>query len=531
MTDPIPGSPSDSRRPLESWPAMEDLRKWYRGSLPASIDALKTARKTLAGSGGGVDSIRRIAHSLRGSATSYGFPTLSEYARMAEQARPEELSACIDRLLSELIRVSSALGPGELPGILIIEDDVQMCRLLETILSGSDREVVALGSAGEALAVLEQRQFALIILDLSLPDTDGRNFLMMLRERSATAGVPVIVLSGMSGPQPKTECFALGADAYFEKPIAPEVLKAAVSARLHKSIEHRREARQDVLTGLPNRASFCEAFQRTAALAARKKEPASLALLDFDHLKRINDHLGHVAGDAALRHAARAFADALRRSDLLARWGGDEFSLLLPNTNLPGARFALEKMFSTLAAAPFRTQDGRPVPLSFSAGLVSVPADGSVESVMAAADRFLYLAKTGGRGRMVSEADPAPATAQKILLAENDDQVASIVSENLGREGFEVVHCRDGAAALRSAMTTPCALWILDLQQEAAQGRSLISDLRTSWRGSRVPVLMITSLGSDQALARGFQLGADDYLVKPFTPYDLMTRVHNLLRK
>jgi DNA-binding response OmpR family regulator len=84
---------------------------------------------------------------------------------------------------------------------------------------------------------------------------------------------------------------------------------------------------------------------------------------------------------------------------------------------------------------------------------------------------------------------------------------------------------------LRSAMAMPCALWILDVKQETVRGRSLLSDLRASWRGSRVPVLMITGLGADQALAQGFQLGADDYLVKPFSPYDLMTRVHNLLRK
>jgi diguanylate cyclase (GGDEF)-like protein len=343
--------------------------------------------------------------------------------------------------------------------------------------------------------------------------------------------VPVIVLSGISGPQPKTECFALGADAYFEKPIAPEVLKAAVSARLHRSVEHRREARQDALTGLPNRAAFCEGFLRASALASRKQEPASLALLDFDLLKRINDHLGHVAGDAALRHAARAFAEALRRSDFLARWGGDEFALLLPNTNLMGARFALDKMFATLAASPFRTFDGRPVPLSFSAGLISVPPGAAVERAIAEADRYLYLAKSGGRGRIVSEADPAVPRTHKILLAENDDGIAAMVVDHLEREGFEVLRCRDGAGALRAALATPCSLWILDLQQEELAGRSLLAELRANWRGNRVPVLMLAPLGRDQAVARGFQQGADDYLVKPFSPYDLTARVHNLLRR
>jgi PleD family two-component response regulator len=188
-------------------------------------------------------------------------------------------------------------------------------------------------------------------------------------------------------------------------------------------------------------------------------------------------------------------------------------------------------MFAMLSNTPFRTQDGRPVPLSFSAGLVSIPGESGVEHVMAEADRFLFLAKTNGRGRIVSEADQTRVETKRILLAEDDEQVASIVSQSLGREGFEVVHCRDGMTAYRTALATPCSLWILDLKQEATRGRSLLSDLRGNWRGNRVPVLMMTSLGTDQDLAKGFQLGADDYLVKPFSPYDLMTRVHNLLRK
>lgn len=510
---------------------MEDLRKWYSGGLPASIEALKTARKTLPKSAAGMESIRRIARSLKGSAAGYGFSALSESARLLEQSGKEELAGNLDRLLSELIRVGANSGSGDLPAILIVEHEAQMCRLLETILAGQDREVASVGSAGEAFVLLENRQFSLIILDLSLPDTDGRNFLMHLRERAGTSGVPVIVLSGIHGPQPKTECFALGADAYFEKPIAPEVLKAAVSARLHKSVEHRRVARQDALTGLPNRAAFCEGFQRISVLAARKHEPLSLALLDCDLFKRVNDHLGLVAGDSALRHAAGIFSASLRRSDFLARWGGDEFALLLPSTGLPGARSAVEKMLSSLAESPFRGQDGRPIPLSFSAGLVTVAPEYGVEQAMAEADRCLYLAKTGGRGRLFSEADHSGASPGKILVADADERAAAAIADSLGREGFEVMHCREGSEALRAALAHPFSLWILDLHQEASPGRSLLLDLRNAWRTARVPVLLLATPGSDRELARGFEMGADDYLIKPFTPYDLMARVRTLLRK
>ena len=510
---------------------MEDIQKWYRSSLPASIEALRTAKKSLQMSPRGLESIRRIAHNLQGSAASYGFPALGEAAELVERARPEDLSYCLEKLLSELIKVNGSIGPGDLPAILIIEHDVQMARLLQTILSGADREVLVAGTSMEAMDRLEARQISLVLLDLSLPDTDGRNFLVLLRERAATAGIPVIVLSGLGGAQPKTECYALGADAYFEKPLAPEVLKAAVSARLHRSVQHRRESRQDALTGLPNRAAFGEAFRHAAALAARRQESLCLILLDFDRFGKINESLGNLSGDAALRHAARAFVQCLRKSDYLARWGGDEFVILLPGTDLSGGGITAEKLLSSLQADPFRSQDDQAVKLSFSAGLVSVPADAGLEGVMAEADRCLYQAKISGRERLVSESDGAPRTMMNILLAEDDEAVARAVVKGLQREGFEVVHCLDGEAALRSAMDMPFALCILDLKRQAVNGRELLGELKRRSRAGNMPILMLTSLGSDQDVIKGFRLGADDYLVKPFSPFDLMTRVHRLLRR
>jgi two-component system, cell cycle response regulator len=510
---------------------MEEIRKWYKGSLPASIDALKAARKALSQGPATTDSVRRIAHSLHQAANLYGFSALAEVANLVEKCPQVEIATRLDGLLLELGRISSAGAHAEIPGILVVENESNMARLLEQILAGSDREVLLARSGEEATRLLSEKTVSLVVLDLSLPDTDGRNILMTLRERAATASVPVIVLSGLGGALPKAECYALGADAFFEKPVAPDVLRAAISARLHRSLENRREARQDNLTGLPNRAGFIENFRRYTSLAGRRREPLTLALLDCDRLKLINESFGHVAGDALLRHAARCLARWLRRSDLLARWDADEFTLLFPGTTLEGACRAVDKVLHMFAQEIFRTADGRTIPISFSAGIISVSPDARVEEAISEADRFLYLAKANGRGRWMSATDWVQPPVEKVLLAAEDSAIAKLIGETLAQEGLQAVHCPDVPSTLQALMNSTFKLCILDLHKSASNGNSILTEIRRLTDENALPVLMLTSLGLDDEVAIGFELGADDYLVKPFTAFDLMLHVRNLLRR
>jgi diguanylate cyclase (GGDEF)-like protein len=144
--------------------------------------------------------------------------------------------------------------------------------------------------------------------------------------------------------------------------------------------------RTDDLTGLPNRRAWDEVLVRELAYARRHHAPLSIAMLDLDFFKRYNDEHGHIAGDRLLRHAAHTWRERLRGSDILARWGGEEFALLLPACSGEGAADIVERLRGTLL-------DG----VTFSAGITTAGMDTLPQTLLDAADQALYTAKANGR--------------------------------------------------------------------------------------------------------------------------------------
>ena len=276
--------------------------------------------------------------------------------------------------------------------ILILEDDPEISRFFQMKLDNPARTIFVAQTMKLATEILEEHDIDLILLDLTLPDADGRSFLRQVRENQRTSTVPIIVISGRRGPVTKTECFELGADEYFEKPVALEMLAAAVGAKIKRAAELARRARYDVLTGLLNRVAFQEVFRRTQALSRRARSSLALALLDLDKFKSINDMFGHPLGDRVLIRAAQIITRALRRSDVVGRWGGDEFVVLLPETDCAGAHRALETVRRALSEDSFETA-GPALKLSFSAGVVDVTDGATLDDSVAEADRLLYQSK------------------------------------------------------------------------------------------------------------------------------------------
>ena len=165
----------------------------------------------------------------------------------------------------------------------------------------------------------------------------------------------------------------------------------------------QQQAVSDPLTGLPNRRALDGVLSREIARARRHKTQLCVALLDIDHFKKINDTHGHDIGDRALQHLADTIRAAVRETDVLARLGGEEFVLVLPDTPLVGAEFTMNRLLRTAQGTPLAVND-KQVVVAFSAGLAQWQGDESAEQIVKRADTAMYQAKSSGRGRvMVAE--------------------------------------------------------------------------------------------------------------------------------
>ena len=155
-------------------------------------------------------------------------------------------------------------------------------------------------------------------------------------------------------------------------------------------------AKVDALTGAHNRAALNETLEREIELAHRHKNALSIIMIDLDHFKQINDNYGHITGDEVLRECVKCCNQALRTTDMLFRFGGEEFTILLPGVNTKGASIAAERVRKTIEKHVFNSSQG-PVPVTISLGLASVMLQDTVKTIIERADKGLYLAKKAGR--------------------------------------------------------------------------------------------------------------------------------------
>jgi two-component system, cell cycle response regulator len=296
----------------------------------------------------------------------------------------------------------------DMPNIILVEDDANVSLLLTHYLLRAGYAVRAAGTIAEARELVRTGEWDLAVLDRGLPDGDGLELCSELR-RSSQHGY-IVMLTGESSDQAKLEGFQQGADDYVTKPFMVDELVARIRAgvrivHLQKAlIDSNRRLEElsltDALTSLRNRRAFDERLDDAFEQARRYERPLSLILIDVDRFKPINDAFGHDTGDAVLKGVAELIASSTRQADFVARIGGEEFAVLLPETPLFEAMQVAEKIRALIAATPVATLD---VTVSLGVANALHSRVTNTSELFHAADQALYRAKAHGRNRTEME--------------------------------------------------------------------------------------------------------------------------------
>jgi diguanylate cyclase (GGDEF)-like protein len=281
--------------------------------------------------------------------------------------------------------------------ILIVDDDVSTAMFHSKALNDAG---MLTKQENDPMRVMETiRDFSpeLILMDMYMPDCTGQELASVIRQQPAYVGIPIVFLSSETSIKVQMAAMSEGGDDFLIKPIEPQHLVASVSARAERYRTLRSRMARDSLTGLLNHGKILEQLDFEQARAIRNRSALSFAMIDLDHFKSVNDKFGHPVGDRVLKSLSRLLKERLRKTDIVGRYGGEEFAVIMPDTTGADAVGVLDnvrKIFSQV----IQHAGADDFSCTFSCGVAEYDTNGPpTQNIGKTADDTLYLAKQKGR--------------------------------------------------------------------------------------------------------------------------------------
>ena len=296
------------------------------------------------------------------------------------------------------------LFPPESMSVMIVDDTRPNVLVLQQALNSIGYNISVAFDGEMALDLIPKTKPDLILLDVMMPGVNGFEVCKLLKKDPTVKDIPVIFITAMGMPKDVLEGFEAGAVDYITKPFNLQEVCARVKTHLTLSAAIKKliqDSETDSLTGLFNRRTFMKKVENEAMCFKRNKKPFSLLFADIDFFKKINDTYGHAAGDEILIYISNILNTEKREIDQVARWGGEEFLILLPETNLEGAILQGNKVRELISAKPI-IHEGQEIQITMSFGVSEYSKDTNIEKTIDQADQRLYLAKNSGRNKVVS---------------------------------------------------------------------------------------------------------------------------------
>jgi two-component system cell cycle response regulator len=312
----------------------------------------------------------------------------------------------------EKIHTKKELRQKEQPKVLIVDDDSNDQKLILNYLKDENFDILTANNGKEGLKTALQEKVDLIILDVLLPKMDGFMVCRRIKQSQETRDIQVVLITCLDDMESRIKGVEIGADDFLVKPLESRELvarsrtlikKKGYIDQLHEHCERAiSSAIMDGLTGLYNNAYFKQFLELEIKRCLREKHPLSLLMMDIDEFKTINDTVGHYKGDEVLRKVADIIQSSIREIDLAARYGGDEFAIVFPYTQIDGALLAAERIQRNLGSNKIIVEGiEKPLSINTSIGLSTYPGSAiSLVEMINVADAMLYRAKKNGKNRI-----------------------------------------------------------------------------------------------------------------------------------
>lgn len=307
-----------------------------------------------------------------------------------------------DELISWLDRVTGAIEESAYE-VLIVDSDIAIAQSYAVSLSKAGMRADVLDDPKRILDVLAANKPDVILLDVFMPDFSGIDLAKVIRQQAHFLGIPIMFLTNDPDITRRYQAMIYGADDILQKPINPTQLVLAVVNRAARARALRSVMERDGLTGLFNHAMLKERLAQELDRSTRTKRPVTFALLDIDFFKAVNDDYGHVAGDMVLKTLSKFLMKRLRKTDIVGRYGGEEFALILTDSSIDTAHKVVDELRKKFSQMVHHSGD-QTFKVTFSCGLCSSSDElEGFGEMIDLADRRLYKAKELGRNVVVQE--------------------------------------------------------------------------------------------------------------------------------
>ncbi|SET46423.1 diguanylate cyclase [Paenibacillus sp. NFR01] len=427
--------------------------------------------------------------------------------------------------------------------ILLIDDDVELVAFLRESLEKQAYYVSIALSAERGLKLFYESKPDMILLDILLPDLSGIDVLRQIIDKAKKERIPIIIISGEHAKDVQLYAYSLGVMDYVQKPVDIDLFLMLIKNRFELKREWQKTTVVDELTGAYNRKFFNQTLKRLVHDFNRSGRIFSVALLDLDHFKQVNDTYGHLMGDEVLQAFAMHVQRSIRVEDTFCRFGGEEFALFMPNTSAESATILLQRIHERFAANRFKAKN-EPFSVTFSCGITEIrETQNNPELLIDEADKALYFSKNSGRNRTTLYSEQLPESRGESLLSviivDDDPLIRGIVTQHFNAwqpediARVKVTSYTSGRNFLQAPWYSPDERYVilLDGIMPDLDGLEVLEQIRRGYPEDNVLVIMLTGRNDQRDIIHALQLGADDYVIKPFHMPELFSRIERLAHR